>query len=352
MPLTPDDIAAAVRLETYGRVLAIREDLVAVLSDYHPTLAGADIDAALERLEKIDAAAKGSPQVPAGGVAVIPVKGMITPRPSLISLLFGGGDGSLSSLISRAKAAAASPDVNSIVLDVDSPGGMADGVPEAAAVLRKIAGEKPVIAVANTTMGSGAYWLASQAHEIVASPSSSVGSIGAYTIHKDMTAALDQMGVKPTIIRAGKYKIENNPYEPLSAEGLDHAQQQVQDTYDLFTADVAKGRGAESPQAVQDGYGEGRMLTAKRAVSAGLADRVATLDQTVSRLASGRARVRRTDDRLALEWIEADDNAPEALEPPVGEPEGEEPPAANAGEDYSPEDRDRLLATLAGLGLN
>lgn len=328
-PRSDDEtISFASRLEVLGRVWAIREELLCGLESLHGHSLSADL------VEQIETASKAAGTiVPASGVAVIGVKGIITPRPSLLSLIFGGGDGSLLSLTRNLRSAAANPEVGSIVLDVDSPGGSAAGVPEAAAIVRKVGEQKPIVAVANTMIGSGAYWLASQAHEIVASPSSELGSIGAYRIHRDVSEGLAQAGIKPTIIKAGTYKIDANPYEPLSADAAAAVQQAVDDCFTLFVNDVAKGRGAD-PQEVRDGYGEGRMLTAKRAVSAGLADRVATLDATVARLASGRARIKRTDDRSTLEWPEG---------PEVDETSSE-------GVDYTLEERDRMLATLAGLG--
>jgi ClpP class serine protease len=75
----------------------------------------------------------------------------------------------------------------------------------------------------------------------------------------------------------------------------------VNDYYGMFTADVAKGRGV-GQQEVMDGYGEGRTLTAKRAKSAGLVDRVATLNETIARLGTGRAKVARLEPRTAADY--------------------------------------------------
>ena len=190
-----------------------------------------------------------------------------------------------------------------MVLDVDSPGGLVDMVPETAAAMREIrdASDKPMVAVANPLAASAAYWLASQAHEVVVTPSGEAGSIGVYQIHREGSKMFDRVGIKHTLVSAGKYKGEGNPYEALGDEGLASIQQGVNDFYSMFTADVAKGRGV-SQQEVTDGMGEGRTLTAKRAKGAGLVDRVATLNETISRLGSGRAKVARLEPREAAEW--------------------------------------------------
>jgi ClpP class serine protease len=142
-----------------------------------------------------------------------------------------------------------------------------------------------MVAIANTLAASAAYYLAAQADEVVASPSSLTGSIGVFTYHVDQTKADEIEGRTVTYVSAGKYKTET--VGPLSDEARAMLQQRVDDFYGQFVNAVAKGRGVSS-SAVRAGYGEGRVLTAKRAVDAGLADRVGTIDDAVRRLASGK----------------------------------------------------------------
>ena len=224
-----------------------------------------------------------------GGIAVVPLKGVLMPQMGgLFALLFGGGG--LQTFQTQFSDAALDPDVDAIVMDIDSPGGMVDQIPETADQIRAARAIKPVVAVANTQTASAAYWLASQADEIVVTPSGSIGSIGVYELHRDLSAAHEQAGIKPTLISAGRYKVEGNPYEPLGDEGRAAIQSDVDDYYRMFTAAVARGRGV-SADDVRNGYGEGRSLHARQAVTAGIADRVGTLGDTVRRIASpaGRA---------------------------------------------------------------
>lgn len=217
----------------------------------------------------------------AQGVAVIPLTGVLTPQGSFLSFLFGGAPGGLQSFREQLDAAVASSDVSAILLDVDSPGGLVDQVPETAADVREAGQVKPVVAVADTKMMSGAYWIASQASEIVVTPSGQAGSIGVYRVHDDFSGADDQAGVKVTYVSAGKYKTEGNPDEPLGQTAKRAWQQAVDDIYGQFVDDVARGRGTTA-KAVKEGFGEGRALGAQRAVDAGLADRVATFDDVLS----------------------------------------------------------------------
>jgi ClpP class serine protease len=89
-------------------------------------------------------------------------------------------------------------------------------------------------------------------------------------------------GVKTTLISAGKYKVEGNPYEPLSAQARGSIQYIVDSFYGMFTKAVARGRGV-SQAAVRDSYGQGRMVLAAAAVRQGMADSVATMDATLAR---------------------------------------------------------------------
>jgi ClpP class serine protease len=115
---------------------------------------------------------------------------------------------------------------------------------------------------------------------------------------------LEQDGVKVTLISAGKFKTEGNPFEPLSDEAREAFQADIDAFYAMFTNDVAKGRGA-SADDVRSGFGEGRMVMARDAVKAGMADRVATFDETVARLARGDVPASRARAQADTEMSEA-----------------------------------------------
>ena len=216
-----------------------------------------------------------------GGVAVIPVYGTITQRASMFSEFSGGT--SCEAIGKAFDSALADDSVSSIVFDIDSPGGTVTGVPELGAKILSARGQKPTIAVANGMAGSAAYWIASAAEKIVCLPSASVGSIGVYTSHQDVSEALDKEGVKITFVSAGKYKVEGNPYQPLSEEAEANLQHEVSTYYDMFTQAVADGRGVPLDKVLSD-FGQGRMLMAKDALAAGMVDQIATLEEVLAGL--------------------------------------------------------------------
>lgn len=280
------------------------------------------------------------------GVAVIPVYGLISQRTTLMSAFSGGT--STEDLRDALRTALADPDVAAIVLDIDSPGGSVDGVPELAAEVRASRGTKPIVAQVNTLAASAAYWLAAQTDEIAITPSGEVGSIGVFAMHQDISRAADAAGVTTTLVSAGKYKVEGNEFEPLTDEARSHIQSQVDTFYRMFVADIAKGRGV-STSVVGESYGQGRTMLAKEAKAAGMVDHIATLEETVRRLQPrARAGARLGSSTLigasSVTWFVPDELA---ITEPVTVTTTIEP----AAEAASKESRDAFIAAQQRKGL-
>lgn len=215
-------------------------------------------------------------------VAVLGVYGTITQRADMLSEMSGAT--STERFAARFREALADPAVRAVVLDVDSPGGGVYGVEELATEIRQARGRKPIAAIANSLAASAGYWIASAAEELSVTPSGEVGSIGVYAAHEDLSGLLEQEGVKLTLISAGKFKTEGNPWEPLSDEAREFIQGRVDDYHRAFVRDVAKGRGV-SVETVRADFGQGRVVGAKAAKDAGMVDFVETLDDVVKRVA-------------------------------------------------------------------
>lgn len=197
------------------------------------------------------------------------------------------------------RAFAADPSIKVIILDIDSPGGTVSGVEELAREIHAAREHKPIVAVANSMAASAAYWLASQASDVVVTPTGQVGSIGVYAGHADYSQAFEKMGIKVTLVHAGRYKIEGNPFQPLDDEARAELQRSVDEYYRMFVSAVERGRGELSEDVMQ-----GRMYSAEQALKHRLVDRVATLDETILRYA-GQAKGARGKRALSDAEIEA-----------------------------------------------
>jgi signal peptide peptidase SppA len=264
----------------YQQPLLMPEGLARRIDDLlQRKMAGASVSGAEAHAELGIASARQASPRGAPAVAVIPIHGMVTQHP------IASMGTSVDQISASFDAALASPQVDAILFDVDSPGGPIGGVPELSAKIAAARGRKPMTAFANGLMASAAYYLCSGVDEIVAMPTSFVGAIGVVWVHEDHSQRLANAGVRVTALHAGKYKTEGAPWEPLSPEAEAKVQADIDKVYKWFVKAVAAGRG-DSQANVISGYGEGRVLLGDDAVKANLADRVGTFEDTVTRLAA------------------------------------------------------------------
>lgn len=180
-------------------------------------------------------------------------------------------------------AALADPTVRALVLNIDSPGGEVSGAFPLADKIRAARAIKPIHAVASELAASAGYLIASAAQTVSLPEPAQIGSIGVVTCHLDLSASFAQKGVKVTPIYAGSHKVDGNPYQPLPDDVAATIQAEIDHYYGLFVAAVAESRPALSPAAIRDT--EAALFIGKKAVTAGLADRVETADQLIARLA-------------------------------------------------------------------
>lgn len=215
-------------------------------------------------------------------IAIVPVLDTLMNRPTLFDAISGAT--SYEDISSQVLSAAAADDITHIVLDIESPGGEVNGIDAAAQAIREAAQKKPVIAVVNDFATSGAYWLASQASEIVVSNTSTVGSIGVLLAHMDYSAREEEQKVKTTIIQAGEDKSVGHPSRPLSEKDREKLQERVDTIHGVFISSIAQGRGMEVGDVKP--LATGRTFFGEEAVKLGLADRIGTLSQEINQILS------------------------------------------------------------------
>lgn len=213
-----------------------------------------------------------------GSIAVVQVFGPIMQRASQ----FGPCEGGTGAEEIGAALAAAMADetVSQVLIEFDTPGGSVFGIAELGDQIRAMRATKPIVGIANSMAASAGYWLLAQCSEAYVTPGGMVGSIGVYTAHEDVTKALEALGVKVTLVSAGKYKTEMSPFAPLGEEAHANTQASVDEYYRMFTSAVSRGR-AVPIDAVRGGMGEGRMLQAQAALEQKMVDGVATFAEVV-----------------------------------------------------------------------
>lgn len=214
-----------------------------------------------------------------GDVGVVQIKGPISGQASMFDSMFGMT--SYPAIRSALVEAATSPDVKSILLDINSPGGQVTGVADTAGLIKQVDTIKPVLAHTSGDMNSAAYWLGSQARSISASQTSQVGSIGTIYTHVEESKALEKDGITVTVLREGDYKALASPYEPLTDKARNDIQGRMKESTDVFVKAVADGRGKTVP-VVDATMGQGRVFVGQTAKDVGLVDHIQSFDQAVA----------------------------------------------------------------------
>ena len=215
-----------------------------------------------------------------GNTAVVKVYGTLFQRANLLTRYSGGT--STEQLQTNLTRAANDPNISRIILDIDSPGGTALGNEEVVQKIREIRKVKPVIASVNGLAASAAYYIASAAEKVYASPSSMVGSIGTLLIHRESSKADAEAGIKFTILRSGKFKADGNEREPLGEQGRATLEERVVVYHDQFVEAVATSRNV-TEAVVRDQFGDGKVFIASEALKRNMIDEIATLEQLLNR---------------------------------------------------------------------
>lgn len=178
------------------------------------------------------------------------------------------------------------PAIGAIVLHMDTPGGESFGVQELSDKIHAARGAKPSYMMADSMACSAGQWYGSACSMCCCTPGGIVGSVGVFVLHVDQSKMLEEEGIKVTLISAGKYKTELNPFEPLSEDAQANQQRYVDSLYRDFVAALARNRGT-TVDDVRKSYGQGRVMMADEAAASGLIDRVLTMEELISKLTGG-----------------------------------------------------------------
>lgn len=229
-------------------------------------------------------------------IAVINISGMLMKRPTAFErILFDAV--SMEKIQYDIEQALNDPSVETILLNVDSPGGTVDGTKELADFIYAARDKKKIIAFSDGMICSAAYWIASAAHEIyVSSETVNVGSIGVITTHVDMSAYNEGMGIKVTDIYSGEFKAAGSQNKPLDEKSTVYIQDRIDYIYAVFVNDVARNRG-QSTAFVMEKMAGGKVHIGGNALRNKLIDGVQSYEKTIG----GLSKMDRTEFRIKHE---------------------------------------------------
>jgi ClpP class serine protease len=209
-----------------------------------------------------------------GPVAVVSITGPVFRYANIFSEISGAT--SIEILARDLQVAIGDPAVSAIVLSIDSPGGQAQGINEICKHIRAGAAQKPIVAYVGGTAASAAYWLASAASRVVIDDAAALGSIGVV-----MSVS------RPRPDQPLEFVSSNAPNkrpDPTSESGRAHLQEIVDAMAAVFVDSVADYRNT-TPALVESDFGRGGILIGAKAIAAGLADSIGTLEGVIASLA-------------------------------------------------------------------
>nr|WP_286009655.1 signal peptide peptidase SppA [Salinicola sp. S1-1-2] len=171
------------------------------------------------------------------------------------------------------------PAAEAVVVHINSPGGSPVQSQRVYDEIRYLAsqGDKPIFAVIEDIGASGAYYMASAADRIYASPASLVGSIGVISAGFGLQEAIDRLGIERRVFTAGENKAFMDPFTPMRPQQRDFWQSVLDDTHRQFIDDVKRGRGERLVDDAQ--LFSGLVWTGEQARALGLVDEIGNLEQ-------------------------------------------------------------------------
>lgn len=193
--------------------------------------------------------------------------------PHLLRLTVSGAIAEDRRLVEAVDRASRNASVKGLILVVDSPGGtVAGGESLHAALSRFRAAGKPVVATLTGTAASAGYMIAMPAERVWAREGTVTGSIGVLLQSFEAGEALRRLGVSAEAITSGALKDQPSPFRPLTEEGRAALRAVVNDLHAQFVGMVARGRNMPEERVLE--IADGRVLTGRQAVAAGLVDAI------------------------------------------------------------------------------
>jgi len=172
--------------------------------------------------------------------------------------------------------------IKGVLLAIDSPGGTVGLSAELYDAVRRLKEKKPVVVTVMDVAASGGYYVASAADKIYANPGSIVGSIGVIGSSLNFTGLMERLGIADQTYKTGPYKDTGSPFRKETPEERRIVEAEIQDMYQQFVSDVAKGRGLEV-EAVRK-LADGRTYTGRQALANKLVDALGTAEDALQEL--------------------------------------------------------------------
>ncbi|MFP4128814.1 MAG: signal peptide peptidase SppA [Desulfonatronovibrio sp.] len=169
--------------------------------------------------------------------------------------------------------------IKAVIVRIDSPGGVVGPSQEIFSAVKKLGQSRPVVASMGAVATSGGYYVASAAHKIVSNPGTLTASIGVKANLTSMQELMQKIGIEDQTVYSGKYKDAGTMTRPLTDEERAYFQELMDDMHEQFIQDVAQGRNMSFEEMAR--LADGRAMTGRQALEAGLVDVMGGMNQAV-----------------------------------------------------------------------
>lgn len=192
------------------------------------------------------------------------------------SIMAGGGQFrqnlSLASTAGVIEKAFSFGDAPAVAISINSPGGSPVQSRLIYKRIRDLAAEKnkSVLVFVEDVAASGGYMIALAGDEIIADPSSIVGSIGVVAGSFGFTDLIKKIGVERRVHTAGKNKVTNDPFQPEKPEDVERLKVLMEEMHGTFI-DMVRERRAGKLSDDPDLF-TGLFWSGKKGMELGLVD--------------------------------------------------------------------------------
>lgn len=212
-----------------------------------------------------------------GKVGVIDIFGPIFPRSSSMSLSSPGI--TVSSIGKAITMALESDEVESIILNIDSPGGEITDIEAVSEKIFKARTKKPIVAFVTGMAASAGYWIASSTSEIICAKTGEVGSIGVIAAIRDTTEKDEKEGIKNISIVSSVSPRKRVDFR--TKEGQADIKDIVDELGEMFVEAVARNRNTDVDDVIKN-FGQGSMILSTKAIEFGMVDKIDSLENLIT----------------------------------------------------------------------
>lgn len=206
--------------------------------------------------------------------------------------------------------------IKAVVLRINSPGGSALASELIWEEIEHLKETKKVVVSMGNVAASGGYYIAANAHEIVAEPTTITGSIGVLGVLPNINRLSKRWGINAEQVTTNKQAMQYSPFEPLNNSTRNEIKAGINQVYQTFLTRVADGRGMTKEEVHK--IAQGRVWSGVEANAIGLVDHLGGLDLALERAAE----LAEIEDYRLTTYPKFDDDLESILEGLVGGPFG------------------------------